>query len=318
MLDTKKLLIEKMYRYMYLIRRTEEKIAELYPTDKIKSPVHLSIGQEAVAVGVCVALNNDDVVCSTCRGHATYLAKGGNLKRMIAELYGKITGCSKGKGGSMHLVDDTCGVVGTTAIMGSNIPIAVGYSLAFKYNRTGRVAVVCFGDGAIDEGAFHESINFAALKKLPIIFICENNEYAIHSHHMDRHLLDNFCERAESYGVATQRIPDNDIFGIYDFVTKSLENMRTNEGGPVFVECKTSRWKEHVGPNDDFNLGYRSYEDIASWVENDQLKKIAAMLMHSKKTQIESDVEKEIEKAFLFAENSPFPEHEQLYEDVSI
>src|SRR3989344_6876871 len=165
--------IIKFYRSIYKIRRVEEEIAKVYPSDKIKSPVHLSIGQEAVSVGVCEALAMDDVVFGSYRGHALYLAKGGNLNKMVAELYGKITGSNLGKGGSMHLIDVKAGVMGQSAIVGTTIPQAVGYAYAQKYLKSNRIVVSFFGDGAVEEGVFHESMNFATLKKLPIIFICE-------------------------------------------------------------------------------------------------------------------------------------------------
>ncbi len=194
-------LLETFYKSLYRIRRVEEEIIHIYPTDKIKSPIHLSIGQEAISVGVCEALKADDVVFGTYRGHAMYLAKGGDLKKMIAELYGKVTGCAKGKGGSMHLIDIEKGVMGTSAIVGTTIPLAVGYAYSLKYKQSDSIAVSFFGDGAVDEGAFHESMNFAALKKLPVLFVCENNLYAIHSHHLKRHHSNNISERARTYGM---------------------------------------------------------------------------------------------------------------------
>ena len=172
---------EQFYKSLYRIRRVEEEIARVYPTDRIKRPVHLSIGQEAVAVGVCEALRSDDVVFGTYRSHASYLAKGGDVKKMIAELYGKVTGCARGKGGSMHLVDVAHGVMGTSAVVGTTIPNAVGYAYALKLKRKHSIVVSCFGDGGTDEGVFHESMNFAALKSLPVIFVCKKNVYAIHT-----------------------------------------------------------------------------------------------------------------------------------------
>src|SRR5438309_778362 len=173
---------DRIYRSLYRIRRVEEEVAKIYPTDKIKSPVHLSIGQEAVSVGVCEALRGEDVVFGTYRSHALYLAKGGNLKAMIAELYGKATGCAKGKGGSMHMIAPSVQMWGTSAVVGTTIPHAVGYAYALKLRRRDGIVACFFGDGATEEGVFYESMNFAALKKLPIIFICENNCYAIHTH----------------------------------------------------------------------------------------------------------------------------------------
>src|SRR5438445_5328339 len=172
-------MLEKLYRSLYRIRRLEEEVARVYATDKIKSPVHLSIGQEAVSVGVCEALRPPDVVFGTYRGHALYLAKGGDMNAMVAELYGKATGCTKGKGGSMHLIDPERGVMGASAVVGTTIANAAGFAYAQKYRRRQGIVVSFFGDGATEEGVYSESLNFAALKKLPILFVCENNQYAI-------------------------------------------------------------------------------------------------------------------------------------------
>jgi len=237
----------KIFQSLYRIRRVEEELARIYPTDKIKSPVHLSIGQEAISVGVCEALKPEDIVFGTYRSHALYLAKGGDLKKMVAELYGKATGCAKGKGGSMHLVDPVHGVMGTSAVVATTIPIAVGYAHALKLRGEKKVVASFFGDGAVDEGAFHESINYAVIKKLPIFFICENNRYAIHSHQFARQSSDNLCERAASYGLPSHRIENNGLAEIYNTVQKYADLMRQGESGPVFLECMTYRWKEHVG-----------------------------------------------------------------------
>ena len=180
---------EKFYSEIYRIRKTEEEVARIYPTDKIKSPIHLSIGQEAVSVGVCQALKVSDVVFGTYRGHALYMAKGGNLNKMVAELYGKKDGCARGKGGSMHMIDTEKNVMGTSAIVGTTLPVSVGYAFGLKVKKTNNIVATFFGDGATDEGVFHESMNFAALKKLPVLFVCENNSYAIHSHYLRRHPL---------------------------------------------------------------------------------------------------------------------------------
>ena len=251
---------ERIYRALYRIRRVEEEVAAVYPTDKIKSPVHLSIGQEAVSVGVCEALRGDDVVFGSYRSHALYLAKGGDLRKMIAELYGKVDGCAKGKGGSMHLIDASARVMGASAVVGTTIPQAVGFAYAVKLQRKDSVVVSVFGDGAVDEGVFHESLNFAALKSLPIIFVCENNFYAIHTHQLKRQKLANICERARVHGMPAEQISDNDVMRIYENVKRSAEKLRSGESGPVFFECLTYRLKEHVGPNEDFKLGYRGRE----------------------------------------------------------
>lgn len=308
--------IIKLYRSIYKIRRVEEEIAKVYPSDKIKSPVHLSIGQEAVSVGVCETLAKDDVVFGTYRGHALYLAKGGNLNEMIAELYGKVTGSNKGKGGSMHLIDVKMGVMGQSAVVGTTIPQAVGYAYAQKYLKSKRIVVSFFGDGAVEEGVFHESMNFAALKKLPIIFICENNYYAIHTHQTQRQLNLNIWEKAQSYGIPSERIEGNDIFKIYEKVSQAVKVLRNGRTGPFFFECMTYRWKEHVGPGDDFHLGYRTKEEREPWIKSDQVQKIAKLLDPNKRRQIENQVEQEIKQAFEFAESSPYPKDSELFTEV--
>ncbi|MFB2936488.1 thiamine pyrophosphate-dependent dehydrogenase E1 component subunit alpha [Aerosakkonemataceae cyanobacterium BLCC-F154] len=306
---------EQFYRSLYRIRRVEEEIAKIYPTDKIKSPVHLSIGQEAVSVGVCEALRSDDVVFGTYRGHAVYLAKGGDLKQMIAELYGKATGCAKGKGGSMHLIDTAANVMGASAVVGTTIANAIGYAYALKYQQKDSIVVSFFGDGAVDEGVFHESMNFAALKKLPIVFICENNSYAIHTHQRQRQFLTNVCDRASSYGIPAETIEDN-VLQLYEKVSAAVAALRAGEPGPFFFECLTYRWKEHVGPNEDFHLGYRTQEEAQPWLDNDQVKRLAALVAVEKRQAIETEVESEIQEAFNFAEASPFPESSELFTDV--
>ena len=306
----------RFYRALYRIRRVEEEIAAVYPSDKIKSPVHLSIGQEAVSVGVCEALRPDDVVFGSYRSHALYLAKGGNLRRMIAELYGKADGCAKGKGGSMHLIDIEARVMGASAVVGTTIPQAVGFAYALKLQRKDSVVASFFGDGAVDEGVFHESLNFAALKGLPIIFVCENNRYAIHTHQLKRQKLDNICDRARAHGLPAEQIPNNDVQGIYERISQSVGQLRAGSAGPVFFECLTYRLKEHVGPNDDFQLGYRTREEAEAWVKSDPIEQLRAHLDAAERRRIEMEVEDEIKDAFAFAEQSPWPEAAELYTDV--
>jgi TPP-dependent pyruvate/acetoin dehydrogenase alpha subunit len=309
-------MVERFYKVLYRIRRVEEEIAAVYPTDKIKSPVHLSIGQEAVSVGVCEALRQDDVVFGSYRSHALYLAKGGDLKKMIAELYGKIDGCAKGKGGSMHLVDVQARVMGASAVVGTTIAQAVGFAYALKLQRSNAVVISFFGDGAVDEGVFHESLNFAALKSLPIVFICENNFYAIHTHQSLRQKLANICERARVYGMPAEQIPVNDPLQIYERVSETVGKLRSGETGPFFFECLTYRLKEHVGPNDDFHLGYRTRDEAEPWIENDPVKRLGDRLEPAQRHKVEAEVDAEIREAFAFAEQSPFPEVAELYTDV--
>ena len=306
----------RFYRALYRIRRVEEEIAAVYPSDKIKSPVHLSIGQEAVSVGVCEALRPDDVVFGSYRSHALYLAKGGNLRQMIAELYGKADGCAKGKGGSMHLIDTRARVMGASAVVGTTIPQAVGFAYAVKLQRKDSVVASFFGDGAVDEGVFYESLNFAALKALPIVFVCENNRYAIHTHQSKRQKLDNICERARGQGMPAEQIPNNDVQRIYECISESVGQLRAGSSGPFFFECLTYRLKEHVGPSDDFQLGYRTREEADVWLRTDPIEQLRAHLDAAERRRIETEVEAEIKDAFAFAEQSPWPEASELYTDV--
>jgi len=303
-----------LFRELYRIRRVEEEIARVYPTDKIKSPVHLSIGQEAVAVAVCRQLRPDDVVFLSYRSHAGYLAKGGDLRAMVAELYGKSTGCAKGKGGSMHLVDAARGVMGASAVVGTTIPHAVGYAYALKIRREKRIVVSFFGDGATDEGVFDESLNFAALKRLPIVFVCENNSYAIHTHQRQRHFVANIAERARVRGIAAEVVED-DLSSLLARTEDAVASVRAGDG-PRFLECLTYRWKEHVGPGDDFHLGYRTRDEAEPWYARDAVRLAGEAIPDDERRAIADDVEREIAEAFAFAERSPFPAPEELMTDV--
>lgn len=307
--------LERIYRSLFRIRRVEEEIARVYPTDVIKSPVHLSIGQESVSVGLVEALRPDDAAFGSYRSHALYLAKGGDLRAMIAELYGKATGCAKGKGGSMHLIDVAAGMLGASAVVGTTIPHAVGYAYALRLRREPRVALCVFGDGAVDEGVFYESLNFAALKRLPVLFACENNGYAIHTHQRQRQQRPDVCARAAALGVPAERIDDGDVLQIAAQARSAVDAMRGG-AGPVLLECMTYRWKEHVGPGEDYALGYRDRAELEPWLRNDQVAKLAAQLDPAARKRIEDAVEAEIADAFAFAEASPFPAPEELYRDV--
>jgi TPP-dependent pyruvate/acetoin dehydrogenase alpha subunit len=308
---------DSLYTTLYRIRRVEEAIARIYPSDKLKSPVHLSIGQEAVAAAMCAPLTREDTVFCTYRSHAAYLAKGGDLKQMLAEMYGKATGCTKGKGGGMHLIDPEAGVMGASAVVGTTIANAVGYAYSVKLRKRNSVVMSFFGDGGSEEGVFAESLNFAVLKKLPVVFVCENNGYAIHTHQSQRQGLPDICGRARAAGVTSELITDNDILKMYDRATATVDALRDGMvTGPFFFECQTYRWKEHVGPNEDFKLGYRTKEQAQPWVENDQVKRLAGLLPARRRKQIEAEVDAEIDEAVAFAEASPFPELSELMTDV--
>ncbi|WP_156995023.1 thiamine pyrophosphate-dependent dehydrogenase E1 component subunit alpha [Elstera litoralis] len=269
--------IARLYRGLARIRRVEERVADIYPTDKIKSPIHLSIGQEAVAVGICDALRADDVVSGTYRGHATYLAKGGDLPAMLAEMFGKVGGCARGKGGSMHLVGLEQGILGCSAVVGSNVPVAAGYSLALKRRGRGQVVVVFYGDGASEEGGVYETLNFAALHKLPILFVCENNFLAIHEPLTRRWAADQLTERVATFGMPARRIVSGDVFEIRAAAAALIDGIRAGSG-PAFLECHTYRWREHVGPAEDYAAGYRARADLEAWQDKDQVARLAALL----------------------------------------
>ena len=307
---------ERLYRSLYRIRRVEEEIVRVYPLDKVISPIHLSIGQEAIPVAVCEALEPTDVVFGSYRCHALYLAKGGDLRKMIAELYGKGTGCAKGKAGSMHLINVPAGVMGASAVVGTTIPQAVGYAYALKIRGSKAVVVSFFGDGAVEEGVFHESLNFAALKKLPIVFICENNTLAIHSKLNVRQSWAEICDLAGVYGMATHRYEDMDVHEIHAGVKEAIGDIRAGQSGPRFFECMCYRWKEHVGPGEDFQAGYRSRAEAEPWFASDPLKRLGEKLAPAVRRRIDKDVEEEIRDAFEFAEKSPFAASGELYSDL--
>ncbi|WP_419148804.1 thiamine pyrophosphate-dependent dehydrogenase E1 component subunit alpha [Pseudoalteromonas 'SMAR'] len=305
----------RLYEKILLIRRAEEVIAEIYPSDKIKSPVHLAIGQEYICTAVIDHLKKSDYACGTYRGHGVYLAKGGSLDSMMAELYGKSTGCAKGRAGSMHLVEAQQGIIGMSAVVGTGIPVAVGHALAIKQKQTSDVVVVFMGDGATEEGCFSESINFAALHKLPILFVCENNQLAIHEPLEKRWASPNLTERVASYGIPAKLFTSPDVFSIHSYVGEQINNMR-NGGGPAFIECLTHRWSEHVGPNEDYDQGYRSEEVGKQWRENDVLVSLADSLEPQIQASIAEKIEEKIRVAVDFAEQSPFPEPKELFDYV--
>src|SRR5438552_1158940 len=306
---------ERFFRALYRIRRVEEEVARAYPTDRIKSPVHLSIGQEAVSVGVCEALRPDDIVFGTYRGHALYLAKGGDLKAMVAELFGKATGCTKGKGGSMHLIDPEAGVMGTSAVVGTTVANAAGYAYALKYQGRDAVVASFFGDGATEEGVFAETLNFAVLKRLPVLFVCENNGYAIHTHQSRRQGRPDVCAKARAFGLPADRLDGNDVLGILRRTEEVTARLRSGEG-PWLFEVMTYRWKEHVGPGTDFHLGYRAEEEVEPWEVADPVRRLATELPAEEREVIEREVEAKIADAFTFAAASPFLGPGELLSDT--
>ena len=306
---------------MLRIRRFEEKIVDVYCDQDMKTPVHLYIGQEAVAAGVCANLRREDYVFSTHRSHGHYLAKGGDMRSLMAELYGRSTGCSRGKGGSMHVVDPQAGVCGSTAIVGGNIPLSVGAALAFAMQKNKRVAVSFFGDGAVDEGAFHESLNFAALKQLPVVFVCENNFYATHSHQSKRQAHDHIHKLSRYYLMPGVRVDGNNVVKVFGVAQEAVKRARTGHG-PTLIECRTFRWKGHVGPECDIKLGYRTQEELDAWMRKCPVRRLEKKLLKRgtlKKPELDRmirEIDGEIHDAYLFGKRSPHPKANELLEDV--
>lgn len=321
----KEKLIE-MYTKMLRIRRFEETVAQLYREGKIATPglFHLYVGEEAVAAGACANLRKDDYITSTHRGHGHCIAKGGDVKKMLAELYGKKTGYCKGKGGSMHIAIPEIEVIASSGIAGAGIPIATGAGLSIQYRGTDQVCVCFFGDGASNTGAFHEGINLAAVWNLPVIFVCENNKYAISVSTKKSFRIKDIADRASAYGILGVAVDGMDVLKVYDAVREAVQRARNGEG-PSLVECKTYRFLgHHLG---DPKLGatyYRSESEIEEWKKRDPIPKLRRKLLEQnilteeEIQEIANDVKKEVEEAVKFAEESPFPSPEEALEDVYV
>ncbi len=308
----------QMLREIMRIRMTEERIKELYAEQEMRCPTHFSIGQEAVAVGVCTHLTREEQITSAHRSHAHYLAKGGDLKAMLAELYGKATGCAAGKGGSMHLVDRGAGFLGAVPIVGSTIPIGVGAALASVMQGRPVLAVIFFGDGATETGVFHESLNFAAVHKLPVVMVCENNLYSVLSPLAVRQPEGRKIVRlAEGHGVWSRQGDGNDADEVYALAGEAIAHARAGQG-PAFLEFKTYRWLEHCGPLDDRHLGYRPPGEFEAWLARDPLKLYAERLEREGLVTapdleaMAGAIAEEIDDAVTFAKSSPFPTRDQL------
>ncbi|MBF0531546.1 MAG: thiamine pyrophosphate-dependent dehydrogenase E1 component subunit alpha [Candidatus Omnitrophica bacterium] len=309
--------IIRLYRSLIRIRKVEQKIEELYPRDEMKTPVHLSLGQEAVSVGVCSHLKREDYVFSNHRSHGHYLAKGGDLPAMIAELYCKETGCAAGRGGSMHLVDPQVGLMGSSAIVAGSIPHAVGAAFASWYRGDNRVAVTFFGDAAMEEGVFFESLNLAALRKLPVVFVCENNYYAVCSRLSARQVNERLTARAGAFDIPAYQADGSDLLSVYEQAGTAIAAARSGQG-PVFLECLCQRWRGHNGIGDPGRENYRRSEDLDDAfrrcpVEIFKNKILAQNLApEADIAAIDEAVDGEIEAAFLFAQQSPLPKKEEL------
>ena len=308
----------KLYSKMLRIRKVEERISSTYKEQEIRCPVHLSIGQEAIAVGICENLKNTDKIVTAHRSHAHYLAKGGSLNGMLAELYGKKTGCAGGFGGSMHLIDLKSGVYAAVPIVGSTIPIGTGIAWGNKLKKNKDIVVAFFGDGTTEEGVFFESLDFAALHNLPILFICENNEYSVYSHISKRQSNKREITKiAKSMGVNSLKIDGNSIEKIFLDSKKIIEKIRKSPN-PFLIELKTFRNLEHCGPNNDDKLGYRKKDYLNYWKKKCPIQNYENYLKNKKylsnmnEINIKKKIDKEITKSFKFAKNSKFPKKELL------
>jgi len=313
----KEKLIE-MYKRMLEIRHFEEKAFELYGQNLVPGTIHLYAGQEAVAVGVCANLRKDDYITSTHRGHGHCIAKGAQLGQIMAEILGKKTGYCKGKGGSMHIADFRMGMLGATAVVGAGIPIAAGAALSIKLRRTDQVVACFFGEGASNQGTFHEGINVAAVWTLPVVFVCENNLYAMGTRQSRVMLIENMADRAAAYGIPGVVADGNDVLAVYETVHRAVERAREGKG-PTLIECKTYR---HRGHSRFDPATYRPKEEVEEWLKKDPILRFKAKLLETKiltekeAEKIEQDVIAAIEKATKFAMESPYPAPEEALEDV--
>lgn len=311
-----------LYRQMLRIRKVQLRIEALYHSNEMKTPIHLCIGQEAVAVGVCASLSRDDYISSNHRGHGHYLAKGGNLKSMIAELYCRETGCSRGRGGSMHLVDVGVGHMGSSSIVGGCVPIAAGLALAIQMKRLNRVSVAFFGDGAADEGVVYESVNFAVLRRLPVVFVLENNQFSVCSRVSSRQATDVIFHAAASEHLPATSVDGNSVLDVYGAAKTAVDRARRGLG-PSFIECKTYRMRGHAGSGSDAALGYRTAEEVAEWEARcpvaafrDRLR-VGHAVTDLELGNMERAIDAEIDDAFAFAKRSPLPNPEDLARYVS-
>ena len=321
MKTTSKTRIE-LFQRMLLIRIVEETIAIKYKEQQMRCPTHLCTGQEAVAAAVGLALNKSDLAVSTHRAHGHYLGKGGDFKKMIAEIYGKRNGCSSGKGGSMHLIDKSVGFMGSTAIVGGTIPIGVGLALSFNLKKTTQISCVFFGDGSTEEGVFYESINFAVLKKLPVLFICENNLYSVYSPLKVRQPSGRkIFEMVKALGINSEFGNGNNVVEVFEKVSSAVGKIRDGEG-PFFFEFNTYRWREHCGPNFDNDIGYRTEEEYLLWKEKDPVLLLKMELLNDSVISqndiknIEIELQNKVDEAFDFAEKSPFPDAKEIFTHV--
>lgn len=316
--------LENLYRIMLKIRFCEESLIEPIFKGEVQCPVHLYTGQEAIAVGICAALKKRDYIFGAHRSHGHYIAKAGDIKELIAEIYGKVAGCSKGRGGSMHLYAPDYGFLGSSPIVAGTISLAVGAALASKIKMDKRVTVSFFGDGATGEGVLYESLNFAALKKLPLIFVCENNFYSTHLPINECRPDNNIFKIAEPFNITSSRIDGNNVLAVYTAAEHAVQLCKDNKG-PVFIECITYRMRGHVGPDDNIqgtHTDIRPDKEIEEWKKKSPINNFELYLLKNKFlkkddfTRIKQEIEKEVAEAYLFMKESPYPKESELTDYV--
>ena len=318
MTDTKTIPLKSLLDTMTFLRCFEEKIVEVYGKQDMKTPVHLYVGQEAIATGVGANLEKRDYLVTTHRSHAHCLVKGADPEALYAEFYGRVTGCCKGMGGSMHPAFPELGITGTSAIVGGGIPHGVGTALAAKLRGEDRISAVFFGDGASEEGSFHESLNFAALKRLPVLFVCENNGYATVSPLKSRQPNPDVSERAKGYGIRAEKVDGNDVTAVYEAAREAVEYVRAGNG-PAFLEAVTYRWKGHVGPEEDWSRGGRPKEELDEWKKRCPIERALDTMLAQGYSREEYDgrvaeIKAGLDTAIENARNAPMPPVEQMEE----
>ena len=308
----------ELLRQMCVIRAFEEKAEQLYTLGKIHGTMHLSIGMEASAVGAIAALRTDDLILSTHRGHGHCIAKGADLNRMVAEFMGKEAGYCRGRGGSMHIADVEGGNLGANGVVGGGIPIAVGVGLSLKMQKRDQIILCFFGDGAANLGPFHEALNMAAIWKLPVVYVCENNQYAMSFSVKKAFAIEHISDRAAAYGMPGTTVDGNDVLAVYQAVSQAVEQARAG-AGPALIENVTYRWRGHS--KSDANR-YRTREEIESWKQKCPIKRFRARLVkeevltEEEAVQIEQEAYAAIDAAVAFAEASPEPALETIEEGV--
>jgi len=307
-----------LYERMLKIRYFEDRVKDLFAAGEMPGFVHLYLGQEAVAVGACAGLNDDDYITSTHRGHGHIIAKGGDLKRMMAELYGKATGYNKGKGGSMHIADPGLGILGANGIVGAGLPIATGAGLSAKLRKSGQVAVCFFGDGASNQGTFHEAINIAAAFSLPVVYVCENNLYAVGTRQSKVRKIEDIADRSVGYGIPGLIVDGNDVMAVYEACQEAIDRARAGLG-PTLVECKTYRWRTHFEGEPDT---YRPREEVAAWLKREPIAPYRrrlverGVLTEDEADQIVARVVNELDEAVEFARMSALPAPESALDGL--